>query len=111
MSYRTLEERFLADYERLETENAELRKKLEETLAEMADKRTNIVLDNAVRKAGREKLFRDCTWACRSDMKDGFDAWCLDRTYVPPQGVSKGEFIEYFADEFEQLWEQEYDGE
>ena len=107
MAYRTLEEKFLADYAALEAENAALVAKVAELEARFAERRTSFVLDTAVRHAGRKALFEKSVWKCHSDMSEGFDAWCLDKLNKAPDGVSKGELVEYFADEFERLWDEE----
>lgn len=62
MGYRTLEEKFITDYEHLEEENSSLRQKVKELESQLQkDSDGNFILDTMVNKAGRNKLFDDCT--------------------------------------------------
>lgn len=61
MGYRTLEEKFIADYEYLEKENSNLRQKVEKLESQLQKNNVgNFILDTMVNKAGRNKLFDDC---------------------------------------------------
>lgn len=118
MGYRTLEEKFIADYEHLEEENFNLRKKVEELESQLQkDSDGNFILDTMVNKAGRNKLFDDCTLCYTPGTLDGdkgLEEWafeyCNDGIKIPTS-VSFKEFFNYFIEEFESAWEKEYNEE
>lgn len=82
MSYRTLEEKFIADYEHLEEENSSLRQKVEELESQLQkDSCGNFILDTMVNKAGRNKLFDDCTCYYTPDTLNGdkgLEEWAFE---------------------------------
>lgn len=118
MSYRTLEEKFIADYEHLEEENSSLRQKVKELESQLQkDSDGNFILDTMVNKAGRNKLFDDCMlyYAPRTlDGDKGLEEWafeyCNDGGEIPTS-VSFKEFFDYFIEEFENAWEEKYNEE
>lgn len=118
MSYRTLEEKFIADYEHLEEENSSLRQKVKELESQLQkDSGGNFILDTMVNKAGRNKLFDDCTWYYTPDTLNGdkgLEEWafeyCNDGKKIPAS-VSFKEFFDYFIEEFESAWEEKYNEE
>ena len=112
MSYRTLEEKFLADYEALEKENMALQDKVQELLEKLAAQKGNRVLDAAVRSAGRaavlEKSF--IRWRTYSANDREFETWVQLMTEGNlPNGVSLNEFIEYFDEEITERYEKQYE--
>ncbi len=112
MSYRTLEEKFLADYEALEKENRALQDKVQELADKLATQKGNRVLDAAVRSAGRaavlEKSF--VRWRTYSANDRDYETWVqlMTEDYLP-KGVSLNEFIEYFDDELTERYEKQYE--
>lgn len=111
MSYRTLEEKFLADYEAMELENSELRKRVDELLAEIASGSRNRVLDAAVRSAGRADVLQKsfCSWRTYSANDRDFETWVqLSTEGYLPKGVSLKEFIDYFEEELGDRYERQY---
>lgn len=112
MSYRTLEEKFLADFEALEKENKALQEKVQELLEKLSAQKGNRVLDAAVRSAGRaavlEKSF--IRWRTYSAKDREFETWVQLMTEDNlPKGVSLNEFIEYFDDELTERYEKQYE--
>lgn len=118
MGYRTLEEKFIADYEHLEEENSSLRQKVKELESQLQkDSDGNFILDTMVNKAGRNKLFDDCTLYYTPNTlggDKGLEEWafeyCNDGGKIPAS-VSFKEFFDYFEEEFNNAWEEEYDKE
>ena len=119
MSYRTLEEKFLADYEYLEQENSSLRQKVEELESQLQkDSGGNFILDTMVNKAGRNKVFDDCNrrWRLPDTLNGdkGVKEWAfeyLNEGGNLPCSVSFEEFFDYFEEEFNNAWEEKYDEE
>ena len=112
MSYRTLEEKFLADFEELEKENEALRDKIQELLEKLSEQKGNRVLDAAVKSAGRaavlEKSF--IRWRTYSAKDREFEVWVELMTEDNlPKGVSLNEFIEYFDEELTERYEKQYE--
>lgn len=109
MAYRTLEEKFLADYEALEADNARLADRVLELEAIIAKDRANITLDALVKAEGRKKVFDDAVrmWSVPDVGDRDFETWCHGYTYdhAVPQGVSIQEFVDYFADEYVMTYE------
>lgn len=118
MGYRTLEEKFIADYEHLEEENSSLRQKVKELESQLQkDSDGNFILDTMVNKAGRNKLFDDCTLYYTPGTlggDKGLEEWafeyCNDGGKIPAS-VSFKEFFDYFEEEFESAWEEKYNEE
>lgn len=118
MGYRTLEEKFIADYEYLEKENSNLRQKVEELESQLQKNSDgNFILDTMVNKAGRNKLFDNCTLyytPCTLKGNKEFKKWafeyCDDGGKIPTS-VSFEEFFDYFIEEFENAWEEKYNEE
>lgn len=108
-TYRTIEEKFLADFEKLERENDELREHIAELDAIIAERSRNITLDALVRAEGRRKVFNDAvnTWSVPDVGDRDFEAWCHVYTYehALPKGVSIREFVDYFDDEYVTAYE------
>lgn len=107
--YRTIEEKFLADFEALEKENDALREHIAEFDAIIAEKGGNITLDALVRAEGRKKVFADAvrSWG-KPDVGDrDFETWARVFTYEYeiPHGVSMQEFIDYFEVEYQTEFE------
>lgn len=112
MSYRTLEEKFLADYEALENENRALQGKVQELLEKLAAQKGNRVLDAAVRSAGRAAVLEESLirWRTYSANDREFEVWVQLMTEDHlPKGVSLNEFIEYFDDELTERYEKQYE--
>lgn len=109
MAYRTLEEKFLADFEELERENETLRERIRNLEESMAERKVNITLDALVRAEGRRKVFDDAvnTWSVPDVGERDFETWCHVYTYTHkvPQGVTIQEFVDYFAAEYETAYE------
>lgn len=108
--FRTIEEKFLADFERLEKENESLRETVAELEGKLRDERKNITLDALVRAEGRRKVFSEAvrSWG-KPDVGDrDFDTWVRVFTYEHniPQGVSMQEFIDYFEVEYQTEFEE-----
>lgn len=118
MGYRTLEEKFIADYEYLEKENSNLRQKVEELESQLQKNSDgNFILDTMVNKAGRNKLFDDytlyytpCTLKGNKELKKWAFEYCDDGGKIPTS-VSFEEFFDYFIEEFENAWEEKYNEE
>ena len=111
MSYRTLEEKFLADYEQLERERDELQAKVDELQERFEDKRKDLVLDAAVRAAGRAKVLEDSfvSWRTYDAKGREFETWVQLMTENNlPKGVSLNEFISYFEHELYERYEEQY---
>lgn len=118
MGYRTLEEKFIADYEYLEKENSNLRQKVAELESQLQKNNGgNFILDTMVNKAGRNKLFDNCTlYYTPGTLKGnkGLEEWafeyCDDGGKIPTS-VRFEEFFDYFIEEFENAWETKYNEE
>lgn len=118
MGYRTLEEKFIADYEYLEKENSNLRQKVEKLESQLQKNNGgNFILDTMVNKAGRNKLFDDCMRYYTPDtlngdkgLKEWAFEYCDDGGKIPTS-VSFEEFFDYFIEEFENAWEEKYNEE
>lgn len=109
MAYRTLEEKFLADYEGLVRENEALRSKIQELLGKMAENKGNILLDAMVRAEGRKAVFKENVkhYSTPSPTCCEYREWCvkmIDEDFGGrkklPDGVSVHEFVDYFEPEF-----------
>ena len=116
MSYRTLEEKFLADFEAMETVNQKLMLRVTELENQLVERRGNIVLDNMVRVEGRKEVFDNILgWKRMYPPKTtlySFDAWCekwLSECADLPKGVSHQEIVDYFGKEFEAEYERKAD--
>ena len=116
MTYRTIEEKFLADYEKLERENARLEGEVNDLKQQLEglNAKTNITLDVAVRAAGRKEMINNViySWRTCSAINNDFEDWVR---YMAdgniPKGVSFQEFIKYFEDELVEMYEEAYDKE
>ena len=109
MSFRTLEEKFLSDYEWLVNENDRLRRLVMRLEKAMEQQKKNITLDARVRAEGRKAVLDGAVrrWSVPEVGGRDFETWCLcylidDRV---PKGVSLNEFIEYFSEELEREYE------
>lgn len=112
MSYRTLEEKFLDDFEALEKENMALQDKVQELLEKLASQKGNRVLDAAVRAAGRQAVLEKSfiRWRTYSARDREFETWVQLMTEDQlPKGVSLNEFIEYFDEELTERYERQYE--
>lgn len=110
-SYRTLEERFLAEYAALEEERDGLAARNAELEAELAEKRTHIRLDAMVRAAGREKVLQGILGYRRApSVSDrSYEEWALqriDEAFDKPGGASDQEIIDYFEPELTEEYEK-----
>lgn len=112
MSYRTLEEKFLADLEKTEEANKILvleNRQLREALSEES---VNKVLDAAVRAAGRREVMWQVMpeWHRADALGNNFDEWVKESAFENrlPSGVSMGEFIAYFDKELTAAYEDKY---
>lgn len=115
MSYRTLEEKFLADFEMLETEKKLLEVRVENLEQKLLVERKNITLDALVRTEGRKKVFGDAVnnWSVPDVGDRDFETWCHVYTYehALPNGVSTQEFVDYFEDEYVTAFEAKIESE
>jgi len=122
MAYRTLEEKFLADFEELERENEALRAKVQELLETVAETpKGNRLIENMVRDEGRKKVFEKYTvssWNEPSTEGYDYDEWCIryiahDYCDEPklPKGISVNEFIDYFEAEFSAAFDAKFEEE
>lgn len=120
MSYRTLEERFLAEMEELEKENARLKSRIENLEQTMTEERVNMLLDAMVKSEGRKAVFGKFTkhYSIPKTSLYEYREWCrrfIDDGYgsepKPPVGVSVQEFVDYFEREFEEAYEAQYEKE
>ena len=110
-SYRTLEERFLAEYAALEEERDGLAARNAELEAELAEKRTHIRLDAMVRAAGREKVLQGILGYRRAPTVSdrSYEEWALQRigdAFEKPGGASDQEIIDYFEPELTEEYEK-----
>lgn len=120
MAYRTLEEKFLADFAELEAKNLQLTQELGALKAQLdeSSKKTFVErkLQAMVITKGREDLFDSFTMYCAPDTYGGvrdFDEWCLAyiQDYKLPCDVSRRAVINFFENEFQAAWEQAYEEE
>lgn len=114
MIFRTLEEKFLADYARLEEENEMLKDELEEVESKLQDKKKNTIIDIMVMKKGKQAAFDSfCNyWTPKTYKGDrDFDEWAIELLDKLPKSVSYEEARNYFEDELEAKWEEQYDEE
>ena len=83
MSYRTLEEKFLADFEALESENKRLRDEIVLLDAKLFEESVNRVLDIAVKVAGRRKILDEVmpNWNMANALTSDFIEWVIDSAY------------------------------
>ena len=137
MGYRTLEEKFIADYEYLEKENSNLRQKVEKLESQLQKNNGgNFILDTMVNKAGRNKIFDDCMRYYTPDTLNGDkglkeyvamynngeeweddheDVDAIFSTYEKAvEYIESSGFVEYKPSRLKQTWsmpipEQEYD--
>lgn len=112
MSYRTLEEKFLADLEKMEEANKILvleNRQLQEALSEEIG---NKVLDAAVKAAGRREIMHQVMpeWHRADALGNNFDEWIKESALEDriPAGASMGEFITYFDKELTDAYEDKY---
>ena len=112
MSYRTLEEKFLADFDRLENANKELIIENERLQAALSENSVNRVLDIAVKVAGRRKILEGImpNWNMAHASTRDFEEWVIDSAYERelPGGVSMNDFITYFESELREAYEEKY---
>ena len=109
MTYRTIEEKFLADFESLEQERNQLRSRVDELEALLTKERGNMLLNAMVKSEGRKVVFGTFTkhYSIPKASLYEYDEWCrkfIDDGYTgepkPPAGVSVQEFMDYFEPEF-----------
>ena len=112
MVFKTLEEKFLADFDKLQNENEELAKRVEELtekIEQFNEKSRNITLDALVKAEGRKKVYDGAakTWGVPDVGDRDFNTWCVAYTWEHqiPQGVSVQEFVDYFYEEYERAYE------
>ena len=112
MSYRTLEEKFLADFEELENENKRLRDEIAQLQAALSKETVNRTLDVVVETAGRLAIIKNVmpTWNRAKATENNFDEWVLKSAYENelPKGVSIIDFIAYFEKELVSAYEDKY---
>lgn len=112
MGYRTLEEKFLADFEELENENKRLRDEIVQLDTKLFEESVNRVLDIAVKTAGRREIIKRVmpSWNWASAVKNDFTEWVIRSSYENelPVGVSMNDFITYFEDELTGAYEEKY---
>lgn len=126
MEITTCEQYVLASLEAKDREIDELEDRLVNAIAERDDMQRRVselerkldeepgTLEACVVKAGRRKIFDDCTWTNITKVVDGsgefvpFNVWCEDavRDYGRPSGVSVSDFVEFFKPEFEDEYER-----
>ena len=112
--FRTLEEKFLADFAALEAERDALREEVEALRKEFESKRESVTLDMMVREAGRKAVFDKYTdYRYPDTEKHAYEEWCVkyistdyyDKPKLP-SGLSATEFVNYFAREFEAAYDE-----
>lgn len=113
-NFKTLEEKFLNDYARLEEENEKLKAEIEQLKDQIAKQSKNFVLDKMVSVEGRKVVFEKiCNyWTPRTNKGEcDFDAWAMDLMSNLPRSVSFKEARDYFDDELELRYEEKYEEE
>ena len=112
MGYRTLEERFLADFEKLEELNKSLMVENLQLQKDFSENSENRVLDLAVKVAGRREIVKKVipVWNRRNAAENNFIDWVVKSSYQDelPPGVSINDFIKYFEDELTEAYEEKY---
>ena len=120
MTYRTLEEKFLADFESLEKERNNLRSRVDELEQLLTKERGNMLLDAMVKSEGRKVVFDRYTkhYGIPKTSLYEYGEWCrrfIDDGYgsepKPPNGVSAQEFVDYFEPEFSNAFDAQYERE
>lgn len=120
MAYRTLEEKFLADYEELEKQCNRMRSRIDELEAVLEEERGNRMLDLMVKIEGRKAVFEQTVkkWGIPKTSTYEYAEWCMkyiDEDYGGnpklPKGVSVSEFVDYFEAEFDRAYEKQYEKE
>lgn len=112
MEIKTCEQYVLDQLEQAQAERDWLRGELEQAHDEEEELRGKLMerdaskVEQAIRKEGRAKLYRDGT-DYRTSVDDGgklmpFEDWCIEHVGYPSQrcGMTKNEFIAYFEPEF-----------
>lgn len=122
MEIKTCEQYVLDQLEQARAERDWLRGKLEQAQDETEELRGKLMergerdaskVEQAIRKEGRRKLYRDGTGYCTSVDDDGklipFSDWCIEHVGYSSLrcGMTKSEFIAYFEPEFRD-WDATY---
>lgn len=121
MEIKTCEQYVLDQLEQAHAERDWLRGKLEQAQDEADDLRGKLMergerdaskVEQAIRKEGRAKLYRDGS-LYRTSVDDGgklipFSDWCTEHVGYPSQrfGMTKSEFIAYFEPEFREEYDE-----
>lgn len=115
MEIKTCEQYVLDQLEQARAERDWLREKLEQAQDEAEELRGEhdaSKVEQAIRKEGRRKLYRDGT-SYRTSVDDGgklmpFEDWCIEHVGYSSQrcGMTKNEFIAYFEPEFRTEYEE-----
>lgn len=112
MEIKTCEQCVLDQLEQAREERDWLRGKLEQAQDEAEELRDASKVEQAIRKEGRAKLYRDGT-SYRTSVDDGgklmpFEDWCIEHVGYSSQrcGMTKNEFIAYFEPEFRTEYEE-----
>lgn len=118
MAYRTLEEKFLADFAELQEGNHVLKeqvKALQEQLhPETRENKMVQKLKGMVVAEGRKALFNQAHQYALPDTNLGkrdYYSWCCAYMYRPflPDDISTATFVEFFDDEFQRAWDRAYE--
>lgn len=113
-NFKTLEEKFLNDYAKLEEENEKLKAEIEQLKDQIAKQPKNFILDKMVSVEGRKAVFEKiCSYWTPGTNKGecDFDAWAMDLMNNLPSSVSFKEARDYFNDELELRYEEKYEEE
>lgn len=118
MEIKTCEQYVLDQLEQAQAERDWLRGELEQAHDEEEELRGKLMerdaskVEQAIRKEGRAKLYRDGT-DCRTSVSSGgelipFEDWCIEHVGYssPRRGMTKNEFIAYFEPEFREEYDE-----
>lgn len=113
-NFKTLEEKFLSDYAKLEEENEKLKAELEQLKDQIAEQPKHFILDKMVEVEGRKVVFEKiCNYwtpkTCKGERD--FDEWAIDLMSNLPKAVNFNEARDYFNDELERKYEEQYEEE